>query len=169
MQIYIQQNIHKQTSNNIFEELVPLVLPLLKKHIRLGHTGIMDHSLDLSIPDLKRGGWGEKLEWREREAVDDFRVVSILSQVNHKGLHHSQKKCSICLLFILHASHQTTNYPKTTKTVMTQIYIKQNIHKHRTQSFRRISPFGITPVEKVHTARTRWYRGPFRRFIDTRF
>ena len=52
---------------------------------------------------------------------------------------------------------------------MTQIYIKQNIHKHRTQNFRRISPLGITPVEKAHKARTRWYRGPFRRFIDTRF
>ena len=35
---------------------------------------------------------------------------------------------------------------------MTQIYIKQNIHKHRTQNFRRISPFGITPVEKAHNA-----------------
>ena len=44
---------------------------------------------------------------------------------------------------------------------MTQIYIKQNIHKHRTQNFQRISPFGITPVEKAHEARTRWYRGPF--------
>ena len=33
---------------------------------------------------------------------------------------------------------------------MTQTYIKQNIHKHRTQNFRRISPFGITPVEKAH-------------------
>ena len=52
---------------------------------------------------------------------------------------------------------------------MTQIYIKQNIYKYRTQHFRRISPFGITPVEKAHKARTRWYRGPFRRFIDTRF
>ena len=52
---------------------------------------------------------------------------------------------------------------------MTQIYIKQNIHKHRTQNFRRVSPFGITPVEKAHKARTRWYRGPFRRFINTRF
>ena len=41
---------------------------------------------------------------------------------------------------------------------MTQIYIKQNIHKHQTQNFRRISPFGITPVEKTHKARTRWYR-----------
>ena len=45
---------------------------------------------------------------------------------------------------------------------MTQIYIKQNIHKHRTQHFRRISPFGLTPVEKAHKARTRWYRRPFR-------
>ena len=54
---------------------------------------------------------------------------------------------------------------------MTQIYIKQNIHKHRTQNFRRISPFGITPVEKAHKTRSRtcWYHGPFRRFIDTRF
>ena len=52
---------------------------------------------------------------------------------------------------------------------MTQIYIKQNINKHRTKIFRRVSPFGITPVEKAHKARTRWYRGPFRWFIDTRF
>ena len=28
---------------------------------------------------------------------------------------------------------------------MTQTYIKQDIHKHRTEDFRRISPFGITP------------------------
>ena len=52
---------------------------------------------------------------------------------------------------------------------MTQIHIKQNIHKHQTQNFQRISPFGITPVEKAHKARTRWYRGPFRPFIDTIF
>ena len=50
----------------------------------------------------------------------------------------------------------------------TQIYIKQNIHKHRTQNFRRISPFSITPVKEAHKARTRWYRGPFHRFINTR-
>ena len=58
---------------------------------------------------------------------------------------------------------------KPQKSVMTQIYIKQNIHKHWTQKFRRISPFGITPVKKAHKARTRWYRGPLRRFINTRF
>ena len=46
-QIYIKQNI----GNKIFEELVPSVSPLLKKHIRLGHAGIVDHSVNLSIPD----------------------------------------------------------------------------------------------------------------------
>ena len=51
---------------------------------------------------------------------------------------------------------------------MTQIYIKQNIHKHQTQNFRGISPFGITPVKKAHKARTRWYRGPLCRFINIR-
>ena len=35
--------------------------------------------------------------------------------------------------------------------------MKQNIHKHQTQKIRRISPFGISPVKKVHKARTRWY------------
>ena len=38
----------------MFEELVPSVSPLLKKHIRLGHAGIVDHSVDLSIPDIKK-------------------------------------------------------------------------------------------------------------------
>ena len=52
---------------------------------------------------------------------------------------------------------------------MTQIYIKQNMHKHRTQNFRRINPFGITPVKNAHKPRTRWYHGPFHRFINTRY
>ena len=46
----------QETYTNIrhifFEELVPSVLLLLKKHIRLGHAGIVDHSVDLSITDL---------------------------------------------------------------------------------------------------------------------
>ena len=40
--------------HKIFEELVPSVLPLLKEHIKLGNAGIVDHSVDLSIPDLKK-------------------------------------------------------------------------------------------------------------------
>ena len=38
-------NLHKTYTNiehKIFEELVPSVSPLLKKHIRLGHAGIVD-------------------------------------------------------------------------------------------------------------------------------
>ena len=47
----------KQYTNighKIFEKLVPSVSPLLKKHIRLGHAGIVDHYVDLSIPDFKK-------------------------------------------------------------------------------------------------------------------
>ena len=44
---------YTNVTHQIFEELVPLVLPLLKKHIKLGHAGILDHSVDLSIPDKK--------------------------------------------------------------------------------------------------------------------
>ena len=38
---------------------------------------------------------------------------------------------------------------KPQKSAQTQIYIKQNIHKHQTQTFQRISPFGIAPL-KMH-------------------
>ena len=43
-------NLHKNKTytnigHKIFEELVPSVSPLLKKHIRLGHAGIVDHSV----------------------------------------------------------------------------------------------------------------------------
>ena len=55
------------------------------------------------------------------------------------------KQTSICLLFTMH-----TNSPKTTKSVTKQIYIKQNIHKQRTQNFRRISPFGIEHIRLGH-------------------
>ena len=62
-QIYIKQNIHKHRTQ-IFEELVPSVSLLLKKHIRLGHAGIVDHSVDLSIPDFLKS-IKKKKEWTE--------------------------------------------------------------------------------------------------------
>ena len=47
----------KKTYTNIkhktFEGLVPSVSPLLRKHIKLGHAGIVDHCVNLSIPDFK--------------------------------------------------------------------------------------------------------------------
>ena len=68
--------VHKFTSNKtytniehkIFEEIVPSVSPLLKKHIRPGHAGIVDHSVDLSIPDVKK-------KKRERESESNRRAA----------------------------------------------------------------------------------------------
>ena len=55
---------------------------------------------------------------------------------------------------------------------MTQTHIKQTIHKHQTNFFEELVP-SVLPLlkkkKKVHKARTRWYRGPSRRFINTRF
>ena len=36
--------IHKHQTN-LFEELAPSILPLLKEHIRLGDAGVVDHSV----------------------------------------------------------------------------------------------------------------------------
>ena len=58
-------NLHTTYTNIkhiIFGELVPLVLALLKKHIRVGQAGIMDHSVDLSIPDFLKS---IEKEWTE--------------------------------------------------------------------------------------------------------
>ena len=48
------------TQHKIFQETVLSVLPLLKKHIGLGHAGIVGHSVYLSIPDFKKS---TKKEW----------------------------------------------------------------------------------------------------------
>ena len=50
-QIYINKT-NTNIGHKIFEELVPSVSHLLKKHVRLGHAGIVDHFVDLSIPDF---------------------------------------------------------------------------------------------------------------------
>ena len=54
-QIYINKNFEHFF---FFEELVPSGLPLFKKkkkkHIRLGQAGIVDYSVDLSIPEEKK-------------------------------------------------------------------------------------------------------------------
>ena len=50
--------IYKKTYTNIkhkiFKELVLSVFPLMKKkkHVRLGHTGMVDNSVNLSITDF---------------------------------------------------------------------------------------------------------------------
>ena len=46
---------HKDRKQN-FRRINPFgITPVKKKqHIRLGHAGIVDHCVDLSIPDLKK-------------------------------------------------------------------------------------------------------------------
>uniref|UniRef100_UPI003AF75E68 hypothetical protein n=1 Tax=Thiolapillus sp. TaxID=2017437 RepID=UPI003AF75E68 len=46
------------------------VSPLLKKHIRLGHAGIVDHYVDLSTPDFKKT---IKKEWTE--AIKNCKIL----------------------------------------------------------------------------------------------
>ena len=52
-QIYIKQNIRKHQTQN-FRRISPFRITPVEKHIRLGHAGIVDHSVDLSIPDFKK-------------------------------------------------------------------------------------------------------------------
>ena len=62
----------------------------------------------------------------------------------------------------LNSSHIYINplSSQSTKPVTSQI---QNIHTQTSDTnFRRVSPFGITPVKTAHKARTCWYRRPFR-------
>ena len=58
-QIYTKQNLRKHRTQN-FEELVPSVSPLLKKHTRLEHAGIVDHSSEQKTPEQMMGSTKEK-------------------------------------------------------------------------------------------------------------
>ena len=66
------------------------------------------------------------------------RVTSWLKTMLNPSPIYSACKSSNHKLSIKHKISHDTNLHKT------------NIHKHWTQTFRRISPFGITPVEKTH-------------------
>ena len=69
----------------------------------------------------------------------------------------------------MHTSHQTTNSPKTTKSVPTQIYIKKKHTQTSNNIFEELVPSVLSLLKKARMVRTRWYRGPFRRFINTIF
>ena len=51
---FTQNKTYTNIEHKIFEELVSSIPTLLKKHIRLGHAGIVDHSVDLPISDFKK-------------------------------------------------------------------------------------------------------------------
>ena len=51
---FTENKTYTNIEHKIFAKLVPSVSPLFKKktHIRLGHAGIVDHSVDLAILDF---------------------------------------------------------------------------------------------------------------------
>ena len=51
--IYIKQNTRKHQTQH-FRRNSPFGIAPVKKHIRLGHAGIVDHSVDLSMPDFQQ-------------------------------------------------------------------------------------------------------------------
>ena len=51
-------------------------------------------------------------------------------------------------VYSVHTSSDYKFSKKNTESVPTQIYVKQNIHKHQTRNFRRTSSFGIAPIKK---------------------
>ena len=76
----------------------------------------------------------------------------------------------------VYSTHKSSNHKfpkKHTVTPDTNLHIKKKTANIKTKQNKnqRISPLSIAPVKKkkAHKARTSWYRGPFHRFINTRF
>ena len=66
----MKQNVHKHRTQN-FRRISPFGITPFEKHIRLGHAGIVDHSVDLSIPDFKKSI--KKKEWTE--AIKNSKIL----------------------------------------------------------------------------------------------
>ena len=56
----------------------------------------------------------------------------------------AKKQTSVCVIPILHPSHQTTNSLKSTKSVLTQIY--RNHTNIELKIFKELVPLSIAPV-----------------------
>ena len=98
---------------------------------------------------------------RRRNGTEKNTLLLSLEPSQPERITSGLQQTSICLSFTRHTSLQTTNSPKITESVPTQIYIKQKTHKRQTQNVRRINLFGIAPVKKkkkAHKARTHCYR-----------
>ena len=87
--------------HRIFEDLVPAVSPPLKKHIRLGHAGIMDHSVDLSIPvgGKEKERKNKKTNEKKRKKNQEFsgpisqREIKVLAR-SHTLTHNQNFNCT---------------------------------------------------------------------------
>ena len=83
----LQKTNHTQTSNTIFfKELVRPVSPPLKTHLRLGHAGNMDHSVNWSTTRFKTNRWGKEMPlWRKRQS----KLICPLQKESQTILHSS--------------------------------------------------------------------------------
>ena len=88
-----------------------------------------------------------------------------MSPVKHNELLRT-KQTSTCLLFTLHTSHQS-QIPQKHK-ISPDANLK-NTYKNIKHKLCEELVHSILPLLKKHMATTRWYRGPFCRFINTRF
>ena len=75
-------------------------------------------------------------------------MIGILSRVNHKNYITAKNNVQSVFYLLCTQVIKPQIIQKPQNQSCTQIYIKQNTHKHQTQNFRRISPFGIAPVKK---------------------
>ena len=100
----------------------------------------------------------------------------MLDETGHDYNHHQHnyyryhRSRHIIVLIIVIMSNQNTNL-KNLQNQSRHNFTQNKTHtrKHQTQNRRRLSPIGNAPVNKAHKSRTRWYRGPFLRFSNTRF
>ena len=97
---------------------------------------------------VKRAPVLQNTKWTaEKHVLHRSKLVDSLSPVNHSGLQQGSNT------FHMYYAHKSSNnkFSKTHKISPNTNLLKQNIHKHQTQNFQRISPFGIDPVKKKHT------------------
>ena len=82
----------------MFKELVSLVSPLLKKQTRPGRTDIVDHSVNPSMPDLK------KIKKKKKERKKEW--TQVIKKTHLKiQMHISKHQCHIAGL---HTHHRAT-------------------------------------------------------------
>ena len=81
-------------------------------------------------------------------------LVGTLSPVDHKGLYQGEKQTSICLLVILHTSHQTKTSLNPTKSIRTQIYIELTRTNIKYKIFEEVVP-SVLPMFKLKNKKTK--------------
>ena len=71
----IDRNMHTHERQH-FQRISPFGITPVKKHIRLGHAGIMDHVINLSIPNFQKV---QKKEWTEAVSYTHLTLPTKLS------------------------------------------------------------------------------------------